>query len=191
MKIEEYQGLAMRTSPENHDRVLNGCMGLIGETGEILDIVKKWKFQSGTAPLLPKEKLVEECGDVFWYCAELMTGLGADLAKIYEQENGIFDDMIELNKKAPIEIAAGRICTIATEPFVSIVDIPDDLSEDIFRYRIAYTKVSIIGIMCAVRDLLEEYCESSLEEAMEYNIAKLRKRYPDGFDPERSINRTI
>lgn len=28
-----------------------------------------------------------------------------------------------------------------------------------------------------------------LEEIMLANIAKLRRRYPDGFDPDRSINR--
>ena len=30
----------------------------------------------------------------------------------------------------------------------------------------------------------------SLSEIMEYNLIKLRKRYPEGFDPEKSINRT-
>ena len=29
----------------------------------------------------------------------------------------------------------------------------------------------------------------SLEEVVNYNKAKLRKRYPDGFDPQRSVNR--
>ena len=66
---EDYQRLAMRTSPEGHDRMLNGCMGLIGEAGEVVDIVKKWKFQSGDHADLPKDKLIEECGDVLWYCA--------------------------------------------------------------------------------------------------------------------------
>jgi NTP pyrophosphatase (non-canonical NTP hydrolase) len=32
--------------------------------------------------------------------------------------------------------------------------------------------------------------DCTLAEAMQRNIAKLRKRYPDGFSPEASINRT-
>lgn len=31
--------------------------------------------------------------------------------------------------------------------------------------------------------------EISLEDVAQYNIDKLRKRYPDGFDPERSVHR--
>ena len=37
-----------------------------------------------------------------------------------------------------------------------------------------------------------EYCTScgwELDEIMEMNIAKLRARYPDGFDTEHSIHR--
>ena len=41
----DYQRLAMRTSPDGHDRMMNGCMGLIGESGEVVDAVKKWKHQ--------------------------------------------------------------------------------------------------------------------------------------------------
>ena len=32
-------------------------------------------------------------------------------------------------------------------------------------------------------------CDFSLADIMACNIEKLRRRYPDGFDPERSINR--
>jgi NTP pyrophosphatase (non-canonical NTP hydrolase) len=31
----------------------------------------------------------------------------------------------------------------------------------------------------------------SLEDALQGNVAKLQKRYPDGFSSEKSINRTI
>ena len=35
----------------------------------------------------------------------------------------------------------------------------------------------------------EGYCELTLEEILERNIEKLKKRYPEGFSTERSINR--
>ena len=105
MHLNEYQQMAMRTSPKDHDRILNGCMGLCGEAGECMDLLKKHMMQGHP---LDKQKLSEELGDVMWYCAELARGLGMKL-------------------------------------------------EDI---------------------------------ALE-NIEKLRKRYPAGFDPDRSIHREV
>lgn len=38
--------------------------------------------------------------------------------------------------------------------------------------------------------LLANAAGSTLDEVAAANLAKLRARYPDGFDPERSMNRT-
>ena len=105
MTLNEYQALAQRTSGLGHDRIVNGVMGLCGESGECIDIVKKCCMQGHP---LNKQKLSEELGDVMWYCAELATGLGMKL---------------------------------------------DDIAQE--------------------------------------NIEKLRKRYPDGFDSDRSIHREV
>ena len=48
MKINEYQKLAMTTlNPELSKRnvLINSVMGLCGESGEAIDIVKKWMAQ--------------------------------------------------------------------------------------------------------------------------------------------------
>ena len=45
MTINEYQKLAMTTQNpalSERDVLLNGVMGLCGESGEAIDIVKKW-----------------------------------------------------------------------------------------------------------------------------------------------------
>ena len=107
MDINEYQELASRTiNPElsKRDMLINSVMGLCGESGEAIDIVKKW-FAHGHE--LDKEHLKKELGDIAWYLAEAATAL----------------------------------------------DVP-------------------------------------LEDVLQANIDKLRKRYPEGFDKERSINRT-
>ena len=106
MTINEYQKLAMTTlNPELSDKdvLINGVMGLCGESGEAIDIVKKWLAQGHE---LDREKLKKELGDICWYLAETATALGCDL-----------------------------------------------------------------------------------EEIMTANIEKLRKRYPEGFETERSVNR--
>lgn len=106
MEFNEYQNLAQRTSNTSRqiDKVINGVMGLNGEAGECIDIVKKHYFQEHT---LDEYKLKDELSDVLWYVAETATGLGI-----------------------------------------------------------------------------------TLEEIAEYNILKLKKRFPDGFDADKSINRS-
>lgn len=107
MTINEYQKLAMTTLNPNlseKDVLINGVMGLCGESGEAIDIVKKWLAQGHG---LDKEKLAKELGDICWYLAETATAL-----------------------------------------------------------------------------------DLSLEDIMAANIEKLKKRYPEGFDADRSIHRS-
>ena len=106
MTVNEYQKLAMTTlnpALSKKDVLINGVMGLCGESGEAIDIVKKHLAQGHA---LDKEKLAKELGDIVWYLAETATAL------------------------------------------------------DLY-----------------------------LEDIFEANIEKLRKRYPEGFDSQRSINR--
>ena len=82
MKVSEYQKLAMTTlNPSLSEReiLLNGVMGLCGESGEAIDIVKKHLFHGHE---LDREKLIKELGDVAWYLAETATALGVPLEEI-------------------------------------------------------------------------------------------------------------
>lgn len=106
MNINEYQKLAMTTLNKDlnkKDILINGVMGLCGESGEAIDIVKKHLAQGHE---LDREYLIKELGDIAWYLAETATAL-----------------------------------------------------------------------------------DVTLEEVLSGNIEKLRKRYPEGFDKERSIQR--
>lgn len=78
MTLNEYQKAASRTSSQltAHAHIENGVMGLCGESGECIDIVKKATFQGHP---LDHEKLIDELSDVLWYAAELATGLGVAL----------------------------------------------------------------------------------------------------------------
>lgn len=105
MNFNEYQKLAQRTSNTrcSTTKLVNGVMGLNGEAGECIDVVKKAEFQGHE---LDVDKLIDELSDVLWYIAEICEGLGV-----------------------------------------------------------------------------------GMEEVAIHNIKKLKKRYPDGFEEERSINR--
>ena len=82
MTINEYQQLAMTTlNPDlsEKDVLINGVMGLCGESGEAIDLVKKWLAQGHE---LDREKLAKELGDICWYLAETATAIGYDLEDI-------------------------------------------------------------------------------------------------------------
>ena len=108
MEINEYQNLALTALNKEltKDQVLlNGMMGLCGESGEAIDLLKKHLCHGHD---LDKDKLILELGDIAWYLA----------------------------------VAAYAL-------------------------------------------------DISLEEVLKLNIEKLKKRYPDGFSKENSINRKI
>ena len=84
MEANEYQRLAMTTlNPElsRRDVLINSVMGLCGEAGEAIDIVKKWMAHGHE---LDREHLAKELGDIAWYLAEAATALDLSLDEILE-----------------------------------------------------------------------------------------------------------
>ncbi len=84
MTGNEYQKLAMTTlnpALSQKDVLINAVMGLCGESGEAIDLVKKHLHQGHE---LDKDKLLKELGDIAWYLAEAAYALDTDLDTIFE-----------------------------------------------------------------------------------------------------------
>ena len=84
MQVNEYQKAAMATlnpALDKKDVLINSVMGLCGEFGEAIDIVKKWLMQGHE---LDREHLVRELGDVAWYLAEAATALDIPLEAVFQ-----------------------------------------------------------------------------------------------------------
>ena len=85
MRIDDYQKEAMTLlNPAliEKDVLMNALMGLCGESGEAIDLMKKHLYQGHE---LDREKLIKELGDVAWYLAEAATGLGIDLSEVLQR----------------------------------------------------------------------------------------------------------
>lgn len=85
MKINEYQELALTTMNKQlseRDVLINSVMGLCGESGEVIDIVKK-HISHGHE--LDREKLIDELGDVAWYLAECSYAIGVPLEDVLQR----------------------------------------------------------------------------------------------------------
>ncbi len=82
LTANRYQELAMTTrNPAftRQDMLLNAVMGLCGESGEAIDLVKKHLHQGHG---LDRDALAKELGDIAWYLAEAACGLDLSLEDI-------------------------------------------------------------------------------------------------------------
>ena len=82
MKLDRYQRRAERTADTRSSpdwRLLISALGLAGEAGEVVDILKKGL---GHKRLISEAHLKEELGDVLWYLADIATALGFHLDEV-------------------------------------------------------------------------------------------------------------
>ena len=105
MTPNEYQKLAMSTlnpALSQKDVLINAVMGLCGESGEAIDVVKKHLHQGHP---LDKEKLSKELGDIAWYLAETAWALDIPLEKILKA------NIDKLKKRYPEGFSSERSIT--------------------------------------------------------------------------------
>lgn len=85
LTADDYQRAALRTAQvttmTDEDLILNGVMGLSGEAGECIDLVKKVRFQGHA---LDRDRFLLELGDVAWYLAVAAHGAGFRLSEVFE-----------------------------------------------------------------------------------------------------------
>lgn len=96
--------LLQRGYPAGNLLLLNGVLGLGGESGEVEDLVKKHLFQGHP---LDKEHIAKELGDIAWYLAVAAHGIGYELDtilqmnvdKLWARYPDGFDPECSLNRK--------------------------------------------------------------------------------------------
>ena len=85
MTLNEYQEKALRTAADKskHNEFFHLVLGLVGESGEIAEKVKKLvRDNDSDLSRLDKEDIAKELGDVMWYVATLASFLDYDLETI-------------------------------------------------------------------------------------------------------------
>ncbi len=83
MPLSEYRKLSRRTRNNNastaNEKRANYALGLAGEVGEIVELVKKEIFHKKKAS---RETITDELGDLFWYLDALADEYGIELSDI-------------------------------------------------------------------------------------------------------------
>lgn len=172
MEIADYQRAAQRTSPDDgHDRLHNAELGLIGEAGEIVDVLKKQLFQ-GLDPARAREMMIDELGDVLWYIAEGCAGLGRDIAALHRLTIEI--GVARISEDADLEEAAVRLASWAASAHAIITKYGDRERVAVAwrELRTVYRRALDLAVLLGV----------GIEEVMAGNIDKLKARYPEKFD---------
>ena len=88
MTLNEYQQKALHTaaSKNKHNEFFHLVLGLVGESGEIAEKVKKLvRDHNSDLEKLDKEDIAKELGDVMWYVATLAHFLDYNLEEIGEK----------------------------------------------------------------------------------------------------------
>ena len=92
MKIDEFQKISLRTMKIDENTISHCSMGLAGETGEVIDIIKKHLYYEKE---LDKNHITEELGDIMFYLVNLASALDISMVNVLEQ------NIEKLNKRYP------------------------------------------------------------------------------------------
>ena len=178
MNFNEYQELSKRTANPHDNEIYNYGMGLAGETGELIDMFKKSIFHGHT---LKQMQVLKESGDVLWYTSQLSRLFNIRMDDAFERVNDQFRGL-DIKEKHTNELIMTSCINLSNT--VGMINGHIDSER--------YTKQQLEGLFAnIIRNLyfLGAVINLTLEETAEANINKLKKRYPDGFSQEASINR--
>lgn len=175
MLPNQYQELSRRTAPAEMS-LSNIVMGLVGEGGEIVDLIKKQVYHNHPVDTDFKVKLEKEIGDYLWYLARLLDNNDADFAPKHMSFDYVQREsskLVSVTGITNVAILFGfKNGCIAVNP----------LNDTAIMY---YDIQTLLNILCSIA----QHYDVSLEQAAINNIIKLSTRYPQGFKTSDSVAR--
>ena len=156
--------------------IQQAILGLIGEWGEVADILKKHIFQGHK---MDKDNLIEELGDCCWYGMLLIDEAKLDTHVIFYENWRVNSSSYQNMSDIIGLISNGSKCI---GELCSLID----------YYR---NSVSTLASLDCIRSIF--WCIESVANLHGYtlfdifanNVKKISTRYPDGFSVQNSINR--
>lgn len=191
MTFNEYQKEALRTAnPECRD-LTNAALGLCGESAEFVNLLA-----STERSYMIKQHLAKELGDVAWYVAVASHVLGYDLDEVTgfmwskqisdpdERQKQVINHLHFMCDSVDSKVLSRRLMVLC-----------GGFADQIKKHRFQgheLDKTNAENILSAISEVLAALFWSvgySFEEGLQMNVDKLRKRYPEGFDVEKSLHR--
>jgi len=173
MNFAEYQNAAMRTAGDLNgtsqlDGLITTALGLCGETAELCDeiLVGRW---------VNRELITKEFGDCFWYVARGCEALGVGM-------DGVFKLDVSGTAQAS-DLQASKLMLRTSSNAGSLADVVKKSHAQGHPVN-TLLLVGRLKDYCLTISKLLAYCQLTPDLVMEANIAKLKERFPDGFDSQ-------
>ena len=181
MDYKEYKQMVIdseKGSLTKYPKILHAIMGMNGEAGECVDILKKHMFQGHE---FDENHFLNELGDVCWYTMLLMIELGTELENIFEYKGQLIDtDWAEEipDKGLYYVLNLNKNCGSIVETCYNCSNLSRFTSLKVLR-SIFYNIIMTANVF-----------DKTLEDIFDINHEKIQKRYPEGFSLKLSTNRS-
>lgn len=183
MKPELYKKFVLETEVgtlQDYDKVTHALVGMNGESGECVDILKKTLFQGHP---FDRDHLLSELGDVCWYAMLFMSQFDIDTCCIFEHLN--------------FHLVNPRYDVIKSNGLDYILDLNKNCGEayKTISYWESLTDVPKMNIISNLRSIFYDISRVanifnlSIEDIFDINVLKIKSRYPHGFNCADSVNR--
>lgn len=182
MTPRQYQRAAMRTIgtfDSVADRMAFCAMEIMSESGEVANLSYKHLWQGHP---LDHHKLMLEIGDVMWGTAAMAETIGVTLAMPAKSDWTSHNEFADYgHRMTRVVLRLGKWAGLLDDAVCGYLasGTPNDIAQLDPLVQMIFTQ------LCSLCDCLGY----TPQQVMDANIAKLKKRYPDGFSPKASIAR--
>lgn len=178
LSFQEYQELAKRTQNPDLSPIETLChatLGLCSELSETLDELERIRSRRPES----RENASKEIGDCCWMISEMCDCLGIgfeNVMLINSERTPLYSDCWNCIDKAVQSTVS--LCSSVQKLLQGHPIVNDDAAHQIREI------MRFLHMACDAIDV-------DIHHVLWLNIEKLKKRYPDGFSSERSVNREV
>lgn len=188
MTFNEYQEEALRTANPECRNIINVALGLCGESSEFMELLTN---ETKSSTERDKSHLCKELGDVSWYASVGSYVLGYKLSNIIDSDNYHYTPNEWQKMFGSSKNQTFNVIDLSITLSVRCGEFADVIKKRVFQGH-GLNKEKLVKILYDILWLVAMLYDKigyKFEEGLQMNVDKLRKRYPNGFESEKSINR--